>query len=346
MLRRCRAPGAHDARDAARDVRRSVPFARLALCLLAWAALPAGAAPLEETWSVPVTVTDAHGRQVSQRIVVTAFREPGHQRYPLLVLNHGRAPDPYARARLGRVRLAEQAAYFASLGFQVLVPTRIGYGASGGDDIENTGSCTRKNYRPGFEVAAQQVLQVIEMARSRPEIDVSRVVLVGQSFGGAAVIALAAKNPPGVRLVLNFAGGGGGDPRLHPGEPCAPDQQAALFAEYGRSARVPTHWIYTTNDRYMGPYPAQWFEAFRGAGGVGKYHALPAFGQDGHQLFARGLTRWKPLAENALRDAGFEPRPLNRPAAASAVRPNDVRPNGVRPIEGRPIDGRPNDARR
>ena len=78
--------------------------------------------------------------------------------------------------------------------------------------------------------------------------------------------------------------------------------------------------LYTTNDRYMGPYPAQWFDAFRGAGGVGKYHALPAFGQDGHQLFARGLARWKPLAEQALRDAGFEPRPLNRPAAANAAR--------------------------
>lgn len=280
----------------------------------AWMAATAGAAavehdpgPIEETWSVPVSVMNADGAIVSRRLVVTAVRDPGRERYPLLVLNHGRAPDPSVRAQLGRVRLAEQAAYFASLGFQVVVPTRIGYGATGGEDLENTGPCHRKNYRPGFEVAAQQVLQVIDAARSRPEVDASRTVVVGQSFGGATAIALAAKNPPGVKLVINFAGGGGGDPRLHPGEPCAPDQQAALFAEYGRTARVPTVWIYSVNDRYMGPYPAQWFDAYRGAGGIGQYYLMPSFGRDGHQLFARGLAQWKPLVARALEEAGFGP---------------------------------------
>lgn len=269
--------------------------------------------PIEETWSVPVTVMDADGRPVSHPLLVTAFRDPGHDRYPLLVLNHGRSPDASVRAHLGRVRLADHAAWFASLGFEVLVPTRIGYGDTGGEDIENTGPCERKNYRPGFDAAAQQVLQVIDAARARPGVDVSRIVVIGQSFGGAASIALAARNPPGVRLVVNFAGGGGGDPRRHPHEPCAPDQQAALFAEYGRTARVPTMWIYTVNDRYMGPYPAQWFDAYRSAGGVGQYRLMPSFGHDGHQFFARGLSQWKPLVARALRDAGFD-----SPALAAA----------------------------
>ncbi|MGY8526309.1 dienelactone hydrolase family protein [Paracidovorax citrulli] len=262
---------------------------------------------IEETWSVPVEVTDSQGAPVIQRIVATALREAGRERYPLLLLNHGRAPDPDARRRLGRVRMTPQARYFASLGFLVVVPTRIGYGISGGPDIENTGPCHRKRYRPGFEAGAEQVHQVIEAARARPEVDGERIAVIGQSFGGAVSIALAARNPQGVRLVINFAGGGGGDPELHPGEPCDPDQQSRLFADYGRTARVPTHWIYTTNDRFMGPYPAEWFDAYRSAGGVGHYHLMPAFGADGHQYYARGLASWAPLVEAALREVEMLP---------------------------------------
>ncbi|MBY4896720.1 S9 family peptidase [Cupriavidus sp. AU9028] len=264
-------------------------------------------AMIEETWSVPVEVIDSKGAQVTQRIVATALREAGRDRYPLLLLNHGRPPDPDARLRMGRVRMAPQARYFASLGFLVVVPTRMGYGVSGGPDVENTGPCHRKRYRPGFEAGAEQVHQVIEAARARPEVDGQRIAVIGQSFGGAVSIALAARNPQGVRVVINFAGGGGGDPERHPGEPCDPEQQSRLFADYGRMARVATHWIYTTNDRFMGPYPAEWFDAYRSAGGLGHYHLMPAFGADGHQYFSRGLAAWSPLVEAALRQAELLP---------------------------------------
>jgi dienelactone hydrolase len=265
----------------------------------------AAAIPVEETLAVPVAVTDRHGRSIAQPIVVTLFREPGHERYPLLVLNHGRAPDAYDRARMGRVRFAQAAGYFASLGFAVMVPTRIGYGDSGGADLEESGNCAHKSYAPGYEAAAQQVLQVMRAAGQRPDVDTTRTVVVGQSYGGGVAIALAAKNPPGLQLAINFAGGAGGDPEVRPGEPCSPEALRELFAEYGQTARVPSVWIYAANDRYMGTYPEQWFEAFRDAGGIGQYKAMPAFGRDGHGLFVRGLPVWKPVVAEALRNAGF-----------------------------------------
>jgi dienelactone hydrolase len=266
---------------------------------------PVAAETLEETISVPVTVADRDNRLISRSIVVTVFREPGRDRYPLLVLNHGRAPYPEERSRLGRVRYGEVAVYFASLGFEVMVPTRIGYGESGGEDVEDTGSCANKLYPPGYEAAAQQVMQVMAAAAERPEVDMSRVVVVGQSFGGATAIAVAAKNPAGVRLVVNFAGGGGGNPFTRPGAPCGPERLTDLFAGYGRTARVPTLWIYTANDRYMGTHPRQWFDAFVRAGGIGEFKAMPAFRADGHQLFSRGLPLWRPVVDEALRGAGF-----------------------------------------
>ncbi|MBY4946327.1 dienelactone hydrolase [Cupriavidus respiraculi] len=279
----------------------------------------AGAIPVEETLSVPVAVTDRHGRSIAQPIVVTLFREPGHERYPLLVINHGRAPDPYERGRMGRARFAQAAGYFASLGFAVMVPTRIGYGDSGGADLEESGYCASKHYAPGYEAAAQQVLQVMRAAGERPDVDATRTVVVGQSYGGGVSIALAAKNPPGLRLAVNFAGGAGADPEVRPGEPCSPHLLKALFAEYGETARVPTVWIYAANDRYMGTYPEQWFEAFRAAGGIGQYKAMPPFGRDGHGLFVRGQPVWQPLVAQVLRDAGFHAEvPVDAAADAAA----------------------------
>lgn len=90
------------------------------------------------------------------------------------------------------------------------MPTRIGYGASGVDqDPEDTGACSRKRYLPGYDVGAEQLLQVVEFARKRPEIDGDRVAAIGQSFGGALSAALAAKSPRGLLGTVNFAGGGG-----------------------------------------------------------------------------------------------------------------------------------------
>lgn len=263
-------------------------------------------AEIEETFLVPVTVTDRHGAEVRQSIVVTSLRKAGLKRYPLLVLNHGRAPDAYARALAGQIRLRDAAVHFASLGFAVMVPTRIGYGATGGPDVEDSGPCARKDYFSGFEAAAQQIQQVMVAAGARPEIDLAHIVVVGQSFGGAAAIATAARSLPGVRLVVNFAGGAGADPVTRPGEPCSPQRLSDVFAGYGRTTRVPTLWIYTSNDRYMGSHPLDWFDAFREAGGTGEFKAMPAFGSDGHQLFARGLRYWRPVVDDALRAAGFD----------------------------------------
>jgi hypothetical protein len=39
---------------------------------------------------------------------------------------------------------------------------------------------------------------------------------MGQSFGGFAAIGASGESLPGLMAAINFAGGGGGDPDLHP----------------------------------------------------------------------------------------------------------------------------------
>lgn len=266
----------------------------------------AHARPLEEVIQVPVTVADAYGKKISQPIVVTLFSDDQSARpMPVLVLNHGRAPDAEGRAALGRARYTANARWFAERGFLVAVPTRVGYGESGGEDVEDSGGCNRKNYPPAYAAAARQTVTVLEAIRQRPDAAPDRAVIVGQSFGGATAVAIAAMNLPGVQATINFAGGGGGNPKTMPREPCGQPSLQRLFRDYGQTARTPSLWIYSENDMYFGPtLPAQWFEAFRAAGGVGEFTQFPPDGDDGHAFFTRNPQAWRPRVLQFLKAHG------------------------------------------
>lgn len=262
---------------------------------------------VEEVIKVPVVVKNSFGKEVAQDIVVTVFYESTAPKpYPVLVLGHGRAPDAASRAALGRFKYSANSRWLTQLGFMVAVPTRVGYGESGGEDVEDTGDCRRKNYPPGYKAAAEQNLKVLEVMRHRPDTAKDKAVMVGQSFGGATAITTAALNPPGVQATINFAGGGGGNPDTQPQNPCAPSMLEAMFGHYGKTARTPTLWIYTENDMYFGPkLPKEWFDAFKANGGVGDYVRFPANGKNGHGLFTQDPDVWKPLVLEFLKANGY-----------------------------------------
>lgn len=289
----------------------SNPSLRCALALLsAVTALPCLAKPIEEIFQLPVTVTNMYGRVVTQPITVTVFRDDEKTGQPFLVLNHGRPAQSADFARMGRTRFSDNSNYFVSKGFAVFVPTRIGYGVTGGEDMEYSGTCSNRNYPAAYEAAARQSVALIEHIRTLPYIDASRGLVVGQSFGGATAIALAAKNLPSVVAAVNFAGGGGGDPIGRPENPCRADLLEDLFASYGNTSRIPTLWLYSENDRYFGKEkPLSWFKAFVSKGGTGKFVQLPALapplGDDGHSSFTRNPAAWRPAFEQFLESAGF-----------------------------------------
>jgi dienelactone hydrolase len=272
------------------------------------AARGAGAAIVEELVRVPVVVRHEILGEVRHELPVTVFRDDARPRAPFVVLGHGRATSATANAALGQARYTANSRYLVSLGFAVFVPTRIGYGIAGGQDLEYSGECAAKRYAPGYDAAAQQTRAVVAYARGRPDIDPGRGLVMGQSYGGATAIAVAADPPEGVRAAVNFAGGGGGRPSTHPGQPCSPMAMERLFGGYGATARIPTLWLYAPNDRYMGErHPRAWFEAFLRAGGRGRFVALPEHGEDGHSSFTRNPGAWRPAFEAFLREAGLEP---------------------------------------
>ncbi len=259
------------------------------------------AAVVEEVAKVPVAIRDAAGRPVERDLVVTILRDDDRPRAPLLVLSHGRGPD---RETMGRARFPLVARFFVDEGYLVVMPTRIGYGDTGGPDVETRGrGCANADFGAGFRVAADEVQQVIDWAVRRDDVEPMRIVAAGVSYGGATTLALAARNPPGLLAAINFSGGSGGDKDRRPRDPCNPDNVGETYAEFGRTTHVPELWMYASNDLLWGAdIPKRWFARFREGGAPATFIAFGPVGDDGHALMNRGLRLWRADVRRFLAD--------------------------------------------
>jgi dienelactone hydrolase len=164
-------------------------------------------------------------------------------------------------------------------------------------------------------------------------------VLVGVSVGGISTIAATAVHVPGQVAAINFAGGHGGSPDKHPGEPCQTEQLRRLYRAYGEAnARTapptPTLWIYAENDHYFAPRHARrWAAAYAEGGGAVDLRVLPPYGEDGHKLFTTGNDVWQPLVDDFLKPLGFEaPGHLQAPPPATAMAGEASAPAGAAPL--------------
>ena len=260
----------------------------------------------EEVTRLSVTVKDLYGRRETRQIALTSFRPAGDGPFPLLVMNHGRASSD-RRAEQGRQRYDVLARYLVAKGFAVFVPTRVGYGDTLGPfDPEDMGSCSQMRPQAAADAAADQVLATVAHAKTLPWVDAARWVVMGQSVGGLAVLAVAARQPPGLVAAINFAGGAGGSPDLRPGNPCSPLALSRLFESQGATASLPVLWIYWRNDRYWGAeWPRRWAQAWTDGGGKPVFHQLPDAGRDGHGGLRIDMDGWVPLVETHLAAAGY-----------------------------------------
>jgi len=297
-------------RPSGRRGRRGIP---LLLSVLIAAGAQAGDVPLvEETLQLPVESAATAQRPFRQAISLRILRQPAAGRRPFLILLHGRDGDARRRARLALPIYPANTRYFASHGFVVIVPLRIGYGISGGPDIESTGDCADKRYGDGVEPALRQAQQVLGFARRLAYVDATRGIVVGESFGGLVAIAATAHPLPGLRGAVNIEGGDGGDALQRPDEPCSPDQLRDTLARYGQTSRLPTLWLYSANDRLWGTrYPREWYAAFTAAGGLGTFMPLPADKNNGHYIFSRNAPAWQPAFEEFVASLGLSD--LHRP---------------------------------
>ena len=264
---------------------------------------------IEEIIEVPVSVSNSNftnNPKFEQKITVTIWRDDAIKKAPYLLFSHGRASTDQERGKFGRSSEKRNSEYFVSKGFTVILPTRIGYGVSGGPDADYSGACGNKNYLEARKVAIDQSKQVLNHVFDFSYIDKTKGIVVGQSVGGFTTIGLSAENISGLKGAINFAGGDGGDPIKSAEKPCGDYLIKDTFAKYGASNKVPTLWLYSVNDKFWGEQlPKDWFAAFQKAGGKGQFISLPAYKEDGHSIFRGDLNAWKNDFEKFIKEIGF-----------------------------------------
>jgi len=290
---------------------RSIPLLRwlAALLVVIAAAPPARSADAteairiqEEIWALPLPLP----------MFAYVVRPVGSGPFPLVIMNHGVSLNPTDRSFFPLVEFRDAAKWFAARGNMVVAPVGTGYGAAAidiperaiyGPFFSKVGKCSNPNFHDAGLAVAQADLWIIDYLAAEKRIVPKDVIVVGQSAGGWASIALSSTNPPQVKAIIIFAGGRGGHVHGKPNNNCAPDKLVEATADFGRTSRVPMLWIYIENDTFFGPQLSKrMHEAFTAAGGKAEYHLLPPFGNEGHFFIgsADAIPIWSPLVTKFL----------------------------------------------
>jgi dienelactone hydrolase len=252
---------------------------------------PAGALH-EQVWWVPMALPRQPDKIVHLETAV--YRPTGTGPFPLTILNHGAPRDPAQRRSSPRQRYFEQSRWFVDRGYVVVIPMRRGYAKSEGDYAESSGACNAPDYLNSGLTEANDIGAVLKYFSTQKFVDSRHVLLVGQSAGGFGAVATASRNPPGVVGIINFAGGRGSQ---GPDKVCTEDRLVDAMGRFGKTARIPSIWLYAENDLYFRPeLSRRMFTAYKSGGGVGEYVSMPPYGSDGHTTFPNwdGSSHWIP----------------------------------------------------
>jgi len=231
----------------------------------------------------------------------TLYLPDGAGPFPVAVINHGKAyGDPRFQSRY---RPALAARYFLQRGYVVVVPMRQGFSKSEGSYIGV--GC---NIESNGEVQADDVQAALDYVNTQPWADSSRIVVAGQSHGGWTTLAFGARNYPGVKGLVNFAGGLRNDDCI--GWQTTLARGASTFA---KTTKAPSIWFYGDNDSFFNTATYRgMFEQYSAAGGKATLVAYGNFGTDSHGMFAAraGATIWQPEVDKFLESLGMPHEPL------------------------------------
>jgi len=256
------------------------------------------AAPAIETERVKVPVI-VNGKTYNLDAMI--YKPPGDGPFPGMVMTHGTPRDAADRVKtLADNYYVKQCQTFANLGLATIFVVRRGFGISEGDYAELV---PPKTYTQAGLEAARDIKAAVEYLQTKSYVDKNHIILIGQSTGGLSVTATGSLNLAGVKAVINFAGGKGSN---------APDQVSdessliSAFGYYGKTFKVPTIWLYSTNDHFFGPALAgKMLNAFVQYGAKAEFISLPPYGSDGHASFARNIDVWYPYVLQFLISNGF-----------------------------------------
>jgi len=216
---------------------------------------------------------------------------------PIMLTTHGTTGAPKVRQDMiprgmndSNVRMLRS---YAQRGWLSVYVLRRGYGQSDGPTPVTNVKCdgSPPTLQDFMDADADDLEATLAYIGQREDADTSRVMALGVSGGGAAVVAMSARNIPGLKVVVNISGG------VHLFA-CDANKNAARMVEtmrhYGTQSKVPNLWYYAESD---GLFPSQTVADMRAAflegGGYAKLFQYPKLTDfktdkvvDGHRLWS------------------------------------------------------------
>lgn len=260
-----------------------------------------------QDWRVPSPDSDIASHAL-------LFRPPGAGPFRLALIAHASTQNVLRRAQMPQPEYSALTALLVARGFAVLVPERLGHGATGGRYAEDQGGCDEADYAKSGRVTAEEISLALEFLRKQDFIRRDAAVVIGHSAGGWGALALANADPKTIAEIAVFAPGRGGHANDEPNRICAPQTLLAAAAEFGKGARIPVTWFVAANDSYFAPEFSQGLaDSFRGSGGKVDFRIMPSTGREGH---------WMIESEAGVKAASSElVRALNLPKPAATKKP-------------------------
>lgn len=235
-------------------------------------------------------------------------------RFPVALITHGSSDTPEKLS--AQEELGNWALDFAARGYLAVAVLRRGYGNSDGVVNQMGGSCESPTPDVLLQHDADDLEAALKAMASRPDADMSKVIAIGQSRGGADVLALSARPQAHLTAVISVSGGvyhlDKGSERLpfHVYDNCTSyrDKLIAALGDYASKAPMPQLWVYEENDPWFQPDIVHSFQkAWTDHGGNAQVNLVSPRDINGHQLFfsPQGRAILHPMIDAFLRDHGL-----------------------------------------
>src|SRR4030081_3590514 len=112
------------------------------------------------------------------------FRPAGDGPFRLAVIAHATTQNVLRRAQMPQPEYRALAAWLVARGFAVLVPERLGHGATAGRYLEDQGGCDEADYARSGRTTADEIASAASFMRKQSFIKPRGMVIVGHSAGG------------------------------------------------------------------------------------------------------------------------------------------------------------------
>jgi dienelactone hydrolase len=270
-------------------------------CSLAFLCSTAQAEIKDRRTFIPVQVTLQSGEVIKRDMELVIFEDDAFKGpRPVVIYGHGypgnnSSVSTWAWLLTHRKALNE----LVKLGFNVVMPLRIGQGGTGGQTLEHGCNVSSEDLSERIKNIGTQIIQTADWVKQQSFAIPDQLIFVGQSAGGSGAIGMSANPQNPFRLIVNFAGGSGKD--RSPDFPCSPEAYADRLAVYGKESKMEMLWIYGLNDTYWGKnWPVKWVDAYKTGGGKVEFHQVDSQTLEGHNLFRQSPEVWVPIVKRYL----------------------------------------------